>query len=247
MSRRSPRAAAPRLDHRRLRHRRDQGRLPALLTGEFPDPVDDRAAQGRAAGLRAGPPGAGRRACATRRHRQGCRRRSRRDPWRAGARRRCGAGRAGSGVAFRAGDGVGTVTQPGLPLAVGEPAINPVPRADDARGRRARSRPRIGGAADVEITISIPGGEEMAAPHLEPAARHHRRPVDPRHHRHRASLFLLGLDRLDPSRHRRLPRANGLDPRRRPAPARPPRPACSGSTICRTSPSSTWAISPAAC
>src|SRR3712207_8537511 len=34
----------------------------------------------------------------------------------------------GSGVAFRAGEGVGTVTKPGLPLAVGEPAINPVPR-----------------------------------------------------------------------------------------------------------------------
>ena len=34
---------------------------------------------------------------------------------------------AGTGVTFRAGDGVGTVTLPGLPLAVGEPAINPVP------------------------------------------------------------------------------------------------------------------------
>src|SRR5438093_1684770 len=35
----------------------------------------------------------------------------------------------GSGVKFRAGEGVGTVTRPGLPLAVGEPAINPAPRA----------------------------------------------------------------------------------------------------------------------
>src|SRR4249920_1890593 len=34
----------------------------------------------------------------------------------------------GSGVRFRAGEGVGTVTRPGLPLPVGEPAINPVPR-----------------------------------------------------------------------------------------------------------------------
>ncbi len=32
------------------------------------------------------------------------------------------------GVQFYAGEGVGTVTQPGLPVAVGEPAINPVPR-----------------------------------------------------------------------------------------------------------------------
>ena len=35
----------------------------------------------------------------------------------------------GSGVRFRAGEGVGTVTRPGLPLGVGEPAINPAPRA----------------------------------------------------------------------------------------------------------------------
>ncbi|MBP0661572.1 cobalt-precorrin-5B (C(1))-methyltransferase, partial [Mycobacterium tuberculosis] len=34
----------------------------------------------------------------------------------------------GHGVTFHAGAGVGTVTKPGLPLAVGEPAINPVPR-----------------------------------------------------------------------------------------------------------------------
>ena len=37
-------------------------------------------------------------------------------------------GPAGSGVRFVAGPGVGTVTLPGLPLDVGEPAINPVPR-----------------------------------------------------------------------------------------------------------------------
>ncbi len=68
---------------------------------------------------------------------------------------------AGSGVLFRAGEGVGTVTRAGLPLAVGEPAINPVPRrmmaetvADLARQHDV--------PADVEITVSIPGGEELA-------------------------------------------------------------------------------------
>jgi len=33
------------------------------------------------------------------------------------------------GVVFKAGDGVGTVTKAGLPIPVGDPAINPVPRA----------------------------------------------------------------------------------------------------------------------
>ena len=37
-------------------------------------------------------------------------------------------GDAGSGVKFRRGNGVGVVTKPGLPVAVGEPAINPVDR-----------------------------------------------------------------------------------------------------------------------
>ena len=38
----------------------------------------------------------------------------------------------GGGMVFRAGAGVGTVTLPGLPLAPGEPAINPGPRAQIA-------------------------------------------------------------------------------------------------------------------
>src|ERR1700745_1284967 len=37
-------------------------------------------------------------------------------------------GAAGAGVTFRAGEGVGTVTRPGLGLSPGEPGIKPVPR-----------------------------------------------------------------------------------------------------------------------
>jgi cobalt-precorrin-5B (C1)-methyltransferase len=71
-------------------------------------------------------------------------------------------GEAGSGVLFIAGEGVGVVTRPGLPLSVGEPAINPGPRklighlvAEIARDR--------GDAGDLEVTLAIPGGDVLAA------------------------------------------------------------------------------------
>jgi cobalt-precorrin-5B (C1)-methyltransferase len=71
-------------------------------------------------------------------------------------------GAPGSGVAFRAGEGVGVVERPGLPLAVGEPAINPAPRAmmRDAVAALAAAHDDPG---DVEIEISVPGGAALAA------------------------------------------------------------------------------------
>lgn len=68
---------------------------------------------------------------------------------------------AGSGIRFVAGDGVGTVTRPGLPLAIGEPAINPVPRAMMVAEVEALAK-QHGVAPDVEITVSIPGGQALA-------------------------------------------------------------------------------------
>jgi cobalt-precorrin-5B (C1)-methyltransferase len=67
----------------------------------------------------------------------------------------------GSGVAFRAGEGVGTITRAGLPLPPGEPAINPAPRLmiKTAIGEVARMY-RLAG--DVNVEISIPGGEKIA-------------------------------------------------------------------------------------
>ncbi|MEO6607800.1 MAG: cobalt-precorrin-5B (C(1))-methyltransferase [Aestuariivirga sp.] len=62
-----------------------------------------------------------------------------------------------SGIKFLAGEGVGTVTKPGLPIAVGEPAINPVPRQ-----MMSAVIEELGGG-DVDIEISIPGGEALAA------------------------------------------------------------------------------------
>ena len=68
---------------------------------------------------------------------------------------------AGAGVSFHAGDGVGTATLPGMPIDVGEAAINPVPR-QMMRDAVAAVAAQCGGSGDVAITISVPGGEVMA-------------------------------------------------------------------------------------
>ncbi len=67
----------------------------------------------------------------------------------------------GTGVTFKAGPGVGTITKPGLPLAVGEPAINPVPR-QMMREHVERVARAHGGTGDVEVEISVENGEELA-------------------------------------------------------------------------------------
>ncbi|MGP3989139.1 cobalt-precorrin-5B (C(1))-methyltransferase [Streptomyces sp. 3N207] len=67
----------------------------------------------------------------------------------------------GAGVVFRAGPGVGTVTRAGLPLDVGEPAVNPVPRRM-MRDHVARVAQEYDGSGDVEITLAVDNGEEIA-------------------------------------------------------------------------------------
>lgn len=131
----------------------------ALLSGEFPDPVEVALPKGRRVDF----------ALAT--HRLG------EDFATAGIIKDAGddpdvthgalievtvrAGDPGSGVTFHAGDGVGTVTRPGLPLAVGEPAINPVPRrliTEAVCGVAERHQ----ASADVAVRVDIPSGAEMA-------------------------------------------------------------------------------------
>jgi len=68
---------------------------------------------------------------------------------------------AGSRLTFAAGEGVGTVTLPGLPLAVGEPAINPAPRRMIEAALAAVAE-EAGAALDVVVTVSVPGGAELA-------------------------------------------------------------------------------------
>lgn len=69
--------------------------------------------------------------------------------------------RPDSGIRFRAGDGVGTVTKAGLPVEVGEPAINPVPRSMMTSELVALCE-EAGLPADLDVRISIPGGRELA-------------------------------------------------------------------------------------
>lgn len=70
-------------------------------------------------------------------------------------------GAAGSGITFRRGEGVGIITKPGLPVAVGEPAINPVPRQmmQDAIAELAA---RLDGPRDIDVEIAVPGGKALA-------------------------------------------------------------------------------------
>ena len=62
---------------------------------------------------------------------------------------------------FAAGEGVGTISKPGLPLAVGEPAINPGPRA---MIRAALEEALAGEPAPglFTVRVSVPRGRELA-------------------------------------------------------------------------------------
>jgi cobalt-precorrin-5B (C1)-methyltransferase len=65
--------------------------------------------------------------------------------------------RDGTGVELAGGEGVGTVTKPGLGLPVGGPAINPVPRA-----MITQAVTEVVGDRGVRVVISVPDGERMA-------------------------------------------------------------------------------------
>ena len=66
------------------------------------------------------------------------------------------AGGAAGAPVFHAGEGIGTITKPGLGLAVGAPAINPVPR------RMIMAALAEVGTEPVDVTFSVPDGETMA-------------------------------------------------------------------------------------
>ena len=131
----------------------------ALLTGEFPDPVDITLPRGQQPAFALATERLDRDAALA-----GVVKDAGDDPdvtHRALIRATVRRAGAGKGVVFRAGPGVGTVTLPGLPVAVGEPAINPVPR----RMMRAvveEVAATAGVAPDAVVEISVADGERLA-------------------------------------------------------------------------------------
>ncbi|MFV3379254.1 cobalt-precorrin-5B (C(1))-methyltransferase [Pseudomonas sp. NY15354] len=71
------------------------------------------------------------------------------------------------GIRFVAGKGVGTVTRPGLVLAVGEPAINPVPRRMISEHlQQLADECRYSGG--FEVTVNVRDGEQLALKTMNP-------------------------------------------------------------------------------
>ncbi|MDY0226656.1 MAG: cobalt-precorrin-5B (C(1))-methyltransferase [Desulfomicrobium apsheronum] len=79
---------------------------------------------------------------------------------------------AGSGVTLRGGSGVGVVTRPGLPVAIGMPAINPVPREQITKSvTEALDDALAPGASEsigLEVEIRVDRGEELARKTFNP-------------------------------------------------------------------------------
>ncbi|MCP4265175.1 MAG: cobalamin biosynthesis protein CbiD [Candidatus Brocadiaceae bacterium] len=61
-------------------------------------------------------------------------------------------------VRFKGGDGVGTVTRPGLQIGQGEPAVNPVPRAMIKEALNEVLGPLDG----IDIQVTVPEGKKLA-------------------------------------------------------------------------------------
>ena len=66
-----------------------------------------------------------------------------------------------TGIVFKAGEGVGRITKPGLPLDVGQAAINPVPRQMISESINELAS-IYHSDRNVEVEISVPGGKELA-------------------------------------------------------------------------------------
>lgn len=70
-------------------------------------------------------------------------------------------------IVLQAGPGVGRVTRPGLPVGVGEPAINPGPRRQIVMALQ-EALDHFGVAGRVEAVVEVPGGEVLAGRTFNP-------------------------------------------------------------------------------
>ena len=118
-----------------------------------------------------------------------------------------------TGLAIKGGKGVGVVTKPGLPIPVGEAAINPVPRkmikeavmeaiieqqgsrtAEQQDEKTTAALLRYCATAPLEITISVTNGEKLAKKTLNSKSWHNRRHFHTRDNRHCETNFRRGMD-----------------------------------------------------
>ena len=235
---------ATRVDDRRLRDRGHPRGVHRPAHRRVPGPGRHHAAPGAAAGVRPGGGGAGRRLG----HgggRQGRRRRPGRHPPGASSGRRCG-------------------TAPRAPawssVPVPASARSPCPGCRWTSASRRSTRCRAQMMRGVVEALAAGArrrrrrrGGDLGGPrrgdrpaHLEPAARHPRRPVDPRHDRGRRPLLVLGVDRQHSQGDRRRARPSA-SPTSRPAPGRPRSRSRCASTAWPRARCWTWATSPGRC
>ena len=65
-------------------------------------------------------------------------------------------------ITIAGGRGVGRVTKPGLPVEVGEPAINPVPRKMIRAAVKEAMAETGSDSVSLEVTVSVTDGERLA-------------------------------------------------------------------------------------
>ncbi|KJZ13532.1 cobalt-precorrin-6A synthase [Marinomonas sp. S3726] len=74
---------------------------------------------------------------------------------------------AKKGITFLAGEGVGTVTKTGLVLAIGEPAINPVPRKMMQEHLQSLAE-GLGYQGGFQVKVGVENGEQIALKTMNP-------------------------------------------------------------------------------
>ncbi len=104
-----------------------------------------------------------------------------------------------SGINFHAGEGVGTITKAGLPIAVGEAAINPVPRK--MMTAQIEELANLYSCFENRYHYHYSWGGCGCSKDVEPKAWDRGGAVSFGDYRHSTTIFLCSLDCLDTPRH----------------------------------------------